>query len=1250
MKIRSLTLASVCLGASLSACGGAKSEPQTAASIAERARGSTDGEVLGEWLLSEMLEPGGDAKRSIEARDALSKTRPEGLLGNVALGFYEETHGDPTLAADAYARALRAAAQGGKNAELSAWFAASHLSGLRSAVPNLYERERAVLAPLVQSPRGIGWRAAATLLEWSSVETELRQAVTSKDADIALRLGCARGLTLAGPFGLGTLEDRRRSFPAEGPNRWLGPWPKDPDRGIAPKLLKTEQARCVAGPSERTGEGIFYVETFVDAPAERDVIITVQSSIAIWVDNTRVQERDIRDWGSWGRFGTAVHLPQGKHRIVARLGSESTALRILNPDGTPAGLATSSDNGSVYGLSSAYALPDPNPLRNVNDYAPEKNLAASLRLFAASAAHVDGMDDVASWILEPLTNAGNASGTLLETAAIYSRGDNANTDEGRRRKQKLLHTRALERDPGLWYSRAWVSLDEGDQRGLNESVKPLQALQAQYPKRPEVLEQLARVYARLGWKAEHADAVKRQATNFPDNVNAQKQLLDLLDETGPTQEADAVAKRIRVLDPDSEVELGRALGRLDYKAALAELRRLEARRPERKEMAARIADVLQRSGDPRASTEQLTKALAKNPLDSETRLRLADRAYAQGNKTALHAALAEAIRAGAKGTQIRQALELLEGSTSLEAYRIDTKKVIADFEAWERTGKRMSGTAARVLDYSTLWVNADGSSDMLEHEIVRIQAQEAVAQEAEQNMPEGLVLRFRVIKKNGEILEPEQVAGKPTLTMPHVEVGDYIETEHITTQNGEAQGLRYRGPTWFFREADKGYWRSEFVVITPKDKPLDLEVRGQVPAPKETQMGLLVERRFRVDESPAAVLEPGSPPPVEFLPSVRVGWGVNFEVSLRRLVDAASDETPLDPRFLKQAEAIVSGIPKTRMHDRVQKVYRELSSTIEDGKETDPRRVLMSKSGSRQSAFMYLLRLLGIPAEFVLVKDRLAMPSKSPMSEADAWNAIVLRVTTERGPEWLTVRDKFAPFGYLPAELRGSPAIRLSPGLPREQTPQTGSVDGVSVTGRVELRANGSAAVDLAQSFSGKLAITLRNVLERVPEAQLSDFTETRLLGQSLPGARVRSVSIENKADLDKPVVLRTRAEVPQFAREVDRGLALRPLFPVHLIQLAPLPTRQTPLLIGVSSYMDLNVEVVVPETMKMPVSLRTGELRDGDRMVRVQDQVRGHSILLSRMVDVPAGRVAVGDPYSKFLSFVEAGDRLVEGDIVIGK
>ena len=70
--------------------------------------------------------------------------------------------------------------------------------------------------------------------------------------------------------------------------------------------------------------------------------------------------------------------------------------------------------------------------------------------------------------------------------------------------------------------------------------------------------------------------------------------LEALDQDGPIAEADRVAARVKKLDPDAEVDLDRALARHDWKGAIAELDRLQKRRPDRKEIAARIADVLAR--------------------------------------------------------------------------------------------------------------------------------------------------------------------------------------------------------------------------------------------------------------------------------------------------------------------------------------------------------------------------------------------------------------------------------------------------------------------------------------------------------------------------------------------------------------------------------------------------------------------------------------------------------------------------------
>ena len=276
----------------------------------------------------------------------------------------------------------------------------------------------------------------------------------------------------------------------------------------------------------------------------------------------------------------------------------------------------------------------------------------------------------------------------------------------------------------------------------------------------------------------------------------------------------------------------------------------------------------------------------------------------------------------------------------------------------------MDGTAARVLDYSAIWVHEDGSSEMLEHEIQKLQSQEAINAESETEPPSGLVLRLRVIKPDGRVLEPEPVAGKPTLTLPHLEVGDFIELEHVTPQAGDgAQGREYHGPLWFFREADKGYWQSEFVVITPADRDLQIETHGNVPPPQVKPLGTFVERRWRVDLSPPAELEPGSPPITEFLPSVRVGLG---RLARSTCSSTWSTSRPTRRRSIRgcarRRSRSCSGVPEAATDERARLVYRWVLEHVQetkDTRETDGRRVITGAAGSRQSAFRYMLRLLG---------------------------------------------------------------------------------------------------------------------------------------------------------------------------------------------------------------------------------------------------------------------------------------------------
>lgn len=1240
----------------MAACaGGGHPAKAPLAELRANARGATDPDTVGKWALAEVIERGGDRASAAEAERRLAQVGGTGLYASLARGVLSEAHGAPRPAAAAYVQLLRAAQMSTDPlAPLASWYAVHHLRALQGSVTNLWKDNGATLDAIRQQPGAIGWRAAAELGDWFVAEAFDAGALRAKAYDeLAIRAGgCARGVRIAGPFGTGTAPDRRRAWAAERPGPWPPAWPPDPVRRSVPAVRTVQQPRCLAASTDRVPAGVFYAETFFTTAEPRDLVVSVQGAVAVWVDDALVLERDLREWGVWQRFGTAVHVGAGRHRLLARILDDSTAMRILEPDGRPADVQTDGDATRGYSIVPATPLADPNPLSEmVRTRAPSSSLA---RWLGAALAQVEGLADVAAVLLEPLVSPEDAGPLALDLAAEGAAADPLYPEDVRHRNEKALRERAVRRDPRLWESRAWLAYDEAVQKGLFEGVAPLKELAAQFPDVPQVRQGLARLYGKLGWKAEHMQALAELAKKFPDDVPSLAAYLERLEEDGSVAGADAVAERIRRLDPNSELGLARALARHDWKAAIAELERIQTRRPDRKDIAGRVASVLSHSGDPSAAAAQLAKALAKHPDDAASRFRLADIGYASGDDKALRRGLAEALRAGSRTDELRGAIDLLEGATDFEPFRIDGKKTIAEYEAWERAGHHMDGIAARVLDYAAVWIHPDGSSEMLEHEIQKLQSQEAIGKEAEQQLPEGLVLRMRVIKSGGQALEPEPVAGKPTLTMPHLEVGDYLEIEHVVSQPGDGEkGRRYRGPHWFFREADKGYWRSEFVCLAPKDKALEIETRGNVPPPAKQTLATVSVLRWRVDLSPPVPTEPESAPPQEFLPSVRVAWGVSLDETLAKLVDYASDETPLDPRLRAYAEDIVRGVPASNRDEQVRRVYRAVLERIQDGRDADGRRAITGKSGSRQGAFVHLLKQLGIPVELALVKNRLAMPPLGKTSEVENWDSFLLRIAPFMAGEkvlWLTVRDKFAPFGYVPAELRGQPAYRLVPGTPKAVVPRAGDADGVAFEGRADVHDDGSATVVLAIRYTGKLAISMRNVLDKIPESQLRDFVEARLLARNVPAPRLKTLAIEHKKELDLPLVLRATAEVPALVRPAGARMVLVPLFPIHIAQIATLPERQTPMLLASSSHVDVRFDVVLPGAWTVPATLPTGEARDAERSVVVRDSVAGHSIRLDRTVDIPAGRVQPGPQYAKLYAFAQAADALIEREIALAR
>jgi hypothetical protein len=156
---------------------------------------------------------------------------------------------------------------------------------------------------------------------------------------------------------------------------------------------------------------------------------------------------------------------------------------------------------------------------------------------------------------------------------------------------------------------------------------------------------------------------------------------------------------------------------------------------------------------------------------------------------------------------------------------------------------------------------------------------------------------------------------------------------------------------------------------------------------------------------------------------------------------------------------------------------------------------------------------------------------------------------------------------------------------------------------------------------------------------------ESKLLGRALRGARLTKHSIEHMGDYDAPFILHMQAEMSAFAQASGKDLAISPPFSPRVSQLATLPARQTPLLVGEATYQEVRLKISLPSGATLPDQLSPTTVRDGDRSVKVNDRLEKNVLILDRTLDIPAGRVQPGQ-YASFLDFARKSDAVLSRDV----
>lgn len=1077
-------------------------------------------------------------------------------------------------------------------------------------------------------------------------------------------MGASDTATLLGPFSPWHLLAFDDVTPPEKDGSLAGPF-TGPFGQLVPRTLRAPDGRLdVAG---EPAPGDVYLMA-VDAEVPEAGVYVVRSVSAsshkVMVDGAPLLER--RGFARAASTVSAhpVHLAAGRHRLLVKLLKDqrgaNLTLALMRADGRPSNIRYSPATGPA---PTSWG-PAPKDADAELVYPRAEDLAAALAdeagpLLSDFIAVRDGMgrDSDGAWrLMTRLQKAAQTPAVLSLRAELASMDRSIPSKVARGRATRDLEA-ALAKDPGdvaALLLRAELSLNDNQPAAALETLKTAKAAAKPAGWPVSLLEARAAMALEVESAAEESlDAA----------LQAQPKLCDALSlRYSLARRRDAVARADELVD-----SMQGCPGALTRSAEHARMRGDQARASELYQeqlarnpgdvstaMSLTAAYVAQRRFDDATATLRALSALW--PRNAKVLEKLGDVRELAGDKAGALALREQSLLMDGSNLALRRAVVRAKtGQEVLQAYAIDGRQAIKDYEA--NPGPEDS-SAAYVLDAAATQVYPDGSQVTRIHSVQKALEQSGVQDIAEVRLPSGAqVLALRTLKADGTVLEPESIEGKETVSLPGVQVGDYVELEYLVAEDsrGPAQP-GFKASEFFYRIADMPDHRATYTVVAPKGTGMRVDAHN-MKAPPPVVKGDEEVFTYEVKNVPPFIPEPDGPPSSrEYLPFVVVGAGTTGNDKLVAVYsDVFLDKGMLTwelEAFAREAVGDKKGLEAVKaLYAAVMKRF----SGRDSGLTTSAAASVAQDRGSRLWVLKAGLESLGIPTRLVAVRTFMADPAEYLFPEESLLPAVVLRVDVPgEAPVWLDTSTRYAPFGELPETALGERDAYLLPepgrALEKVKTPPLKPQAGKQVKLALEVDEKGQLTGKGEEVYSGYDAAQLAEAFEAISGERRRQALQGAV-GRYFSGAELTDLKLERTEEVGAPFTVRYTFKAPSFAR-VDKDRMVLPAItmPAQLgRQYVQLSTRSVPLYIDDTEASHVVVTLTMPQGLKLsdPQAQLKVESPFG-RLLRTEKQ-EGRTLTVDETLRVERGRIPAKQ-YEDFAHFAGQVDLIQSRDLVLTK
>jgi len=1015
------------------------------------------------------------------------------------------------------------------------------------------------------------------------------------------------------------------------------------------------------------GEGDLYLLAF-DAEVAEPGAYVVRSvsgtSHQVLLNGTPLMERRGWERATSTVSARAVDLPAGKHRFLIRQFKAGTSgvltFSLLRADGRPSGVRFTPASGPpprAWGQGSGGSEETPGV------YPTTESLKVALQeeagdLLATVLAVRDGLGRDPDGARRLMSAVEANTPALLALRAEAAAGDRTvPTKVARGRATRDLEA-VLAKDPGhvaARLMRADLFLDDGQAAPALEALKAVDTTQG--PVSHHVFLLRARAALALDVEALAEESLAAALEAQPGLCEALGLQYNLARRRDAVERGDTLVEAQRGCPGTAAREAEHARTRGDMETAAKLYTDLLARDPSSVSTGTSLANLhvaLRRYDDATAVLRALTKVWPRN---ADLVKRMADvREYAGQPAEAL-ALREKALAMEGEDLSLRRAVERAKtGRELLQEHAIDGREAIRAYEAEPITG---GSAAVFVLDAAAVRVYPDGSIVNRIHTVQKALEQSGVQDIAEVNVPRGAqVLALRTLKADGRVLEPENIEGKDTVSLPGVQVGDYVEVEYLLAEGprGPAQP-GFAASAFYFQIANQPNAWTTYTVVAPKGSGMKVDAHGmKAPAPKVN--GDVEVFHYEARRVPPFIAEPDAPPSGnEYLPFVMVGAGATGNDGLVRIYgDVFQDRWKLTAEVesfaLKAAEGKTGLEAVMALHAAVMQRF----SGRDAGLGQSAASTLSQDRGSRLMVMKAGLDALKIPSRVVAIRTFSTDPAPYLFPQDSLLPFAALRVEAPgSAPVWVDTSVRFGPFGELPEPAMGGREAYLLPepgrSLEKVQTPPLKETPGKQVRLSLQLAADGTLTGKGEETYSGFEAAQIAEAFSQL-SAESRNQALQGAVARYFGGAALSSVKLDHQEQVGAPFVLRYEFTVPRFGRlEGDRRMALGPLtFPAQLgRRYVQLSTRSTPLYIDTTEATRTQVTLEMPKGWKLAdpqASLKVENAFGGFTRAEKQE---GGTLTINESLRLPRTRVAPKQ-YEQFSGFTGDVDLIQTRELVLVK